>query len=555
MNRPTPPFHPDRLVEPVFAHGPVVVFVWRNEPGWPVEFVSGSVQELLGATPDDFTSGRVDYASLCHPEELDRVAGEVTEAAERGENHFRHEDYRLRTADGSYRWVSDWTAIERGPDGSPSRFVGYLVDVTSWKDTEAELREQQRRLDMVLDSSGLGTWEWDARENEGCTNGRWMESLGYRKDELDDTVRAWTSRVHPDDLPVAREMLQAHLDGSAPEYRVVRRLKHRDGHWVYILTQGNVVEWDAAGRPLRMSGTHTDITREKEAEMRAKEATAAKSLFLAGMSHEIRTPLNGILGTLQLLRDTPLDETQLDYVDTVRECGEGLLTIINDILDLSKIEAGRLSLDLQAFRPRKALELAVSLFRTQAARQGLALDIRIDESVPAQAVGDSHRIRQILMNLLSNAVKFTSVGRVSLEARAERTGERDALLHVEISDTGKGITDLDIIWEQFAQENATISRRYGGTGLGLPITRQLVELMGGTITARSTPGDGAVFALSIPLTEVRTAVAAAAPPPEAKPGHDPSLARLRVLVAEDNSVNRMIAQRLVERLGPRVTLA
>lgn len=294
------------------------------------------------------------------------------------------------------------------------------------------------------------------------------------------------------------------------------------------------------------------IARTSELQLaleRAEEATRAKSSFLAMMSHEIRTPMNGILGMVQLLGFTPLNDEQRSFLEIIQTSGDTLLVLINDILDFSKIEAGKLTLEQRPFLLHHELLQTIALYRPLADKKNLFLQAPPPEALPREIVGDSTRVRQILSNLLSNALKFTHHGGITVEASSREVGPGKVLLELAVRDTGVGIPEdkQSLLFKAFSQVDATITRNYGGSGLGLAICARLCAAMDGSITVSSKPGTGSVFRISLLLAPADSAAALRLSAPPGAPGKD--IKNLRVLIADDNPVNRLLAQTLVKRLG------
>jgi PAS domain S-box-containing protein len=342
-----------------------------------------------------------------------------------------------------------------------------------------------------------------------------------------------------------------------------------DGHILLCQTVKSAI-FDRDGKVAMTVGVSRDITDRKRMETQmlvakeaAEAAARAKSEFLATMSHEIRTPLNGVLGMIELLMGTQLTDEQRTYATSVQACGRALLGLIGNVLDLSKIEAGRLRLERQPFDPRALIEECRLVVAEEAAAKGLSLIVVHAPGVPAAALGDRERVRQVLLNLLSNAVKFTETGRVTvtLSARKAEPAQDGIVLEIAVEDTGVGMNDTSLaaLFQPFFQADGSRTRRFGGTGLGLAISKRIADQMGGRIDVLSAVGEGSRFAFVLPCLEVSlvrlsmTAPALAGGARAASPagGAAPVEAAraLRILVAEDNAVNRMVILKQLSVLG------
>jgi PAS domain S-box-containing protein len=434
-----------------------------------------------------------------------------------------------------------------------------------------QLSAERDRLELALESGSLGTWDWDLATGMVRYDERWAAMLGEKAADLGGSFAEWSIRVHPEDLPETMARVTAMLDGESATYTCVHRMRHADGGWRHILDRGRVVRRDSTGAPVRVVGTHQDVTAQQtyQAELAAareaaESASAAKSEFLANMSHEIRTPMTAILGFADLLSGDPaLDaETRRQHIDTIRRNGEHLLSLINDILDLSKIEAGKMQIERTRMVPTAIVHDVMSLMRVRAGQRGIGLEFEFATATPEAIESDPVRVRQVLVNLVGNAIKFTERGGVKLTVRHDAgTGE----MSFEVRDTGIGLTpeQMGRLFGAFAQADASTTRKFGGTGLGLRISKRLAEMLGGDIEVSSDYGVGSVFALRMKAPEA--AGARALVPAEAmslvresEPGGGPTvtgkpLSGRRILLAEDGPDNVRLIRFHLEKAGATVT--
>jgi PAS domain S-box-containing protein len=383
----------------------------------------------------------------------------------------------------------------------------------------------------------------------------WEAVLGYKVEELQGMPLL--PLVHPDDVPeTLAHMRRIEGRDGGEIIGFVNRYKRRDGEYRQL-------EWRARLSGDKVFAVARDVTErlaleaEREAARQAAEAAnQAKTDFLANMSHEIRTPLNGVIGVADALERTELTERQAEMVSLIRASSGTLERLVSDILDVSKVEAGRLELETRAFDLRAELLGPIETYRLRAEAKGLAFQVAYGEAARGGFVGDSTRIRQVLVNLLSNAIKFTAAGEIRVAIDAAPSASDDAeVVTFEVTDTGEGFDGAggEVLFQRFVQADTTISRRFGGSGLGLSICKGLVELMGGTISAESERGRGSCFRMTLPLSRAGATGDEDAMAAAAIPSAMPWPPGLRILLAEDHPVNQRVIQLLLEPYGVEIT--
>ena len=669
-----------RLLKELTNHIPGVTYQYQYFPDGTACFpyASEHIWDIYEVTPEEVQKDSTKVLSRLHPEDAERVAESIVESY-KTLNYWECE-YRVLLPERGERWLWGQATPRKQPDGSVI-WHGYITDITRKKRMEEELELERFRLENTIRGTHVGTWEWNVQTGEALFNELWATILGYSLEEISPvTIETWMKFTHPDDLEKSGELLEKHFSGELEFYECEARMKHRDGHWIWVLDRGKVITRTGEGKPLLMMGTHQEITERKMAQEtleklhrfqklvaeisagfvsvrlstfdeqidwlleniglfftmdrsylflfsedqvcmsnthewnadgvssekesgqdipldslpwwkekmmngevihidsvqslpeeaaaeraeftrqkiqslitvpvvtedhfygflgldsvkkpyrwsedeitslklianivadslskidyenqlrtaknEAEMANKAKSQFLANMSHEIRTPLNGVIGFTDLLRRTPLDALQKQYVENANTAGQSLLDIINNVLDLSKIEADKLDLEMDRTDIISLAENVTDIVKYQAAEKNLELLLNIQPDIPRYAMIDDLRMRQILINLFSNAVKFTEKGEVELSLNCERTEQPNVCRYTfSVRDTGIGIPEEQKgkLFQAFSQGDSSITRKFGGTGLGLIISNLLAGKMGSRIEFESEPGKGSRF--------------------------------------------------------------
>lgn len=445
-----------------------------------------------------------------------------------------------------------------------------------------ELEDNERRYLLTSRAAHLGLWDWDPSTNVTYFNDEWYTMLGYMPGELPAEFETFEKLCHPDDFQKVTKALSEHFD-TGREYKINIRLRHKKGHWIWVMSTGRVTNWDDQGRPVRMSGIHSDITERKrvndelqrikhsleqeietrtmeykEQKLIAERANKTKDEFLANMSHELRTPLNSIQGMTNILLEERRvsDEVKHD-LEVIKTSSDSLLSIVNDVLDISKIEAGALELENKPFNAADVLFSVVAQLGPLAKQKKLKLSHNFDEFSRISIMGDPSRLRQILVNLIGNAIKYTEQGEVNINVviKSHKVSSETKAFICEVKDTGIGIPSdkLPTIFDKFTQAESTSSRKYQGTGLGLNITKLLVDIMGGDIRVHSELGKGSVFILNIPFKRAKGELLPARDVIETVYANAPDIKidieKAHILVAEDHELNQLYMRKLLEKTG------
>jgi PAS domain S-box-containing protein len=530
----------DHRLQAFIDQGPLTVYVYRPEGPGQNAYMSPQLEAILGYTAEEWTADPDLFSKVLHPDDRDWVLAEQRRTQGAGEP-FRAE-YRMMTRDGRVLWFLDEAHEVAGREGEPAYHYGYLLEITERKELEAELARQKAYYQELHRLSPVAIVTLDMDNRVLSWNPEAERLFGYAQGEAID--RPLADLLFPtEDLREESRAVQRQVEDHGLAHVIARRAR-KDGVLVdvEILTVPLVADGERTGFLL----LYHDITELLRAREDAEAANQAKSAFLATMSHEIRTPMNAMIGMGGLLLDTELTEEQREFAEVIRTSGEALLRIIDDILDFSKIEAGKLELEEHPLEVRVCAERALDLVSIAASQKEIELGCLVDEDVPATILADATRLRQALGNLLSNAVKFTEVGEVVLAvSTVEERGGDKCRLRFSVRDTGIGIPTerMHRLFESFSQVDASTTRRYGGTGLGLVISQRLAELMGGTLWVESAAGQGSIFHFEIVARE------SAAPVRAERMDGEPQIAGKRLLVVDDNATNREILRRLGESWG------
>ena len=463
--------------------------VWDRNMQTDEVLYSKRYKEMLGYADDEFPNRREEWLKRVHPEDKARVIADLQTYLQ-GKNPVYSTEYRMLCKDGSWKWLlTRGVVVSRDAEGRPLRVIGTHADISARIRQQEEITRANERLDLALQGSRLAIWDADIANGSIYLSAGWSEMLDGVPRETYTDAEALLEIVHPDDRERVLATSRAAVKGASPEYHIEHRVRTHSGGWKWILSHGKVVSRDASGRAMRMTGTNADISSRKEIERMKNE-------FVSVVSHELRTPLSSIVGSLGLLAKMQNERDDVQrLIRVARDNSQRLVRLINDILDVEKLDTDTLQIR------REPVELEALLDSAVQANQGYADQFGVNLALgqgagPAWVDANYDRLMQVMANLLSNAAKFSPSG-ARVEIRLQRLTEA---YRVSVADPGQGIPEefKPRVFDRFSQADSSTSRRRGGTGLGLTICKMIVDKLGGKIGFESTAGLGSTFYFELP---------------------------------------------------------
>ncbi len=592
----------------IIRQSSAVVFLWENAEEWPAQFVTNNVVNIFGYSAEEFTSGKISYDKIIHPDDtmrvIEEVAGGAREKEVKGIKEFVHKPYRIITKDGETRWIRDITQPRQDSNGNITHFQGVILDITEMTMAEQAAKESSERFQLLFNNANDAIFihqpDFDNTLNPLGNfievNDMACERSGYTKEEL--------LQMSPYDIGIVDQ---------DQVFRTVKKILANGGELfetVHVTKQGAKIPVEINSFHVEIMGKSTIISIVRDITLRKKEeallkkakgeleaASKAKSMFLAKMSHEIKTPMNGIVGMTDLLFETDLSTGQRNHLGNIKKSTDTLMTIINDILDFTDIESGSIVIKKIPFNIRESIDSCLQPLIENGRKKNLYVSQTISHDIPDYLTGDSLRLNQVIIKLADNAVKFTDKGEIEFTITMKSINDETVSLQFAVHDTGIGIPleKQNIIFNPFSQSDDSLTRSYGGSGLGLSIAKQLVELMGGSIWLKSKPGNGSTFYFTAIFTipdvqlDIQPDIQSGVKPDtqyniqsDAQPDTQPDTQSyetsplqdemravtpesnkqesnkqkgLNILLAEDNEMNQLLATAFLESQGHSVVLA
>jgi PAS domain S-box-containing protein len=527
---------------------------WEHNFKTGKTYFSNTSHLLLDFNIGEHVDNAAFWWSRIHPDDL-HMLKENDRAYQCGQRDNHSLEYRMLNKNSEIRWVLDrGVVIERDENMLPVRIAGTHTDITDRKQAEQYLLFKEEKYRSIIANMNLGLLEVNREEVIQFANNSFCEMSGYTADELIGR-KAADLFTRGESAEIAETKNELRKKGVSDAYEIGVLNKQGESKWWLV---SGAPRYNDQGHLVGSIGIHLDITAQKNLELElldaresAEQSAAAKEIFLANMSHEIRTPMNAIIGMGRQLHRTNLDDQQQFYLETINKAAEHLLVLINDILDISKIEAGKLNLEHIGFRPDEVINHCIQVMEHKAEEKGLKLVKETNGDDSVVFIGDPYRLTQVILNLMSNAIKFTDEGHVTISSLLQPVTDGRQLIVLSVKDTGIGMDAefLSAIFRKFTQEEKSTARKYGGTGLGMSISKQLTELMNGHIDVSSRKGEGTTITLTIPFT-----VGTENDIPESK-GQviDSSILKdKKILLVEDNEMNRLVATTLLDNYGALV---
>jgi PAS domain S-box-containing protein len=534
---------------------------------WDIEkntiYFDESMCKMLGYRKGELKGNFEDLQKRIHPEDLDRFMKVLQEYIS-GQTDIYKSEFRIRTKSNHWIWVMDrGRSISKTENGEILRFVGIYKDITGRKQAEIELKENEERFRELAENIDEVFWIED-RSGIVYISPAYEKVWGRTCKSLYENPDSFFESIHPEDKEKLKKIFEDDNLNQGSQLNSQYRIVRPDGSVRWIWSRIFPIH-DSEMNIIKTVGFAEDITHIKEyeeslrqAKEEAETAHQTKSQFLANMSHEIRTPMNGMLGMIQLAQIADSREEIREYLYTARKSADALLKVINDVLDYSKIEAGKMLIEKIPFNVAEIVNEVLTLFSIHARDKHLKILTHIDNRIPNMVVGDPTRIRQVLSNIIGNAVKFTHKGMITVNVEPESTSNTETLLKFTIGDTGIGIPEnkIDRLFKSFSQVDSSLTRVYGGTGLGLIISKELVHLMGGSIWVESKEGVGSKFFFSLPLGYVQTQKKSNLSNTDRTLRHgDEGAVNIKLLLVEDDEINQVLFSKFFKTKNIHTTIA
>ncbi|MCH8545950.1 MAG: PAS domain S-box protein [Cryomorphaceae bacterium] len=534
--------------------------IWSiSLPDFKLDYVTKSIENIIGYTKDDFVNDNWEWKKLFLPEDQHYLGQIISDIIS---NHSYEITHRMNAKDGSTKFIKHKGKVVFNENKQPIRIDGMAFDLTNefasnqkesnWQE---QLKRQEEQYRNILTNMRVGLLEIDREDIITFVNKSFCDMSGY---EIDEIVNRPVTEVFKDNqLQVINKANYFRTNGENSYNEVAFTTKKGQQRWWSI---SGSPQYNDKGDVIGSIGAFLDITKQKNlieelehSKKSAESEVSIKEQFLANISHEIRTPLNIIIGAIRLLKSLGVNNKQLEYIHQADASSKHLLAIINNVLDMAKISSGKLSIQPRPFFSRSLVDNVKSIFMLKAKEKELTFNIDVDPNMADKLHGDDVRLRQILINLLGNAIKFTENGEISLSVKVEQIDPKSQKLYFEVSDTGIGMSPefIDKVFDQFAQEESSSTRSYGGTGLGMAISKDLVEKMGGEINVKSEKGKGTsvFFNVTLPVVvEEEEKPRRVTPAAAAAQKSESSTSNKKILLVDDNQMNRFIARETLKPL-------